>query len=179
VPGSNRTPLEANKIIQGLWIGSELSVMEQLSISSFLLNAHNYHLYVYDDLKYIPVGKINHRGREVVNGGVIKTPTGSVGMAYAGKFVRRKIQRVWFGAKLAHELMAKAIKRFGLGRYHKTHQTFCPVASRISRPKARVTGLKFLPSEPRTHRHALRTLDFIGAPAGIRTPNQQIMSLLL
>ena len=32
--------------------------MEQLSISSFLLNEHNYHLYVYDDLKYIPSGTV-------------------------------------------------------------------------------------------------------------------------
>jgi mannosyltransferase OCH1-like enzyme len=46
----------ANKIIQGLWIGSELSVMERLSISSFLLNGHEYYLYVYDDVKYIPDG---------------------------------------------------------------------------------------------------------------------------
>ena len=39
----NRMPFGANKIIQGLWIGAELSVMEQLSISSFLLNGHDYH----------------------------------------------------------------------------------------------------------------------------------------
>ena len=45
-----------NDIIQGLWIGSELSVMEQLSIASFLQNGHEYHLYVYDELKNVPRG---------------------------------------------------------------------------------------------------------------------------
>ena len=51
-------PIEGNKIIQSLWIGSELSVMEQLSISSFLINGHDYHLYVYDDLKNVPSGAV-------------------------------------------------------------------------------------------------------------------------
>jgi hypothetical protein len=41
-------------IIQSMWIGSELSVMEQLSISSFLQNGHLYHLYVYDEVKNLP-----------------------------------------------------------------------------------------------------------------------------
>jgi len=43
-----------NKIIQGLWIGSELSVMERLSIDSFLSNGHEYHLYVYDHVRNVP-----------------------------------------------------------------------------------------------------------------------------
>ena len=58
--------IESNKVIQGLWIGSELSVMEQLSISSFLLNGHDYHLYVYDDLKYIPAGTIVMDANEIL-----------------------------------------------------------------------------------------------------------------
>jgi mannosyltransferase OCH1-like enzyme len=45
-------------IVQGLWIGSELSVMERLSIASFLANGHEYHLYVYDEVKHIPNGAI-------------------------------------------------------------------------------------------------------------------------
>ncbi len=59
-------PIEANQIIQGLWIGSELSVMEQLSISSFLLNGHDYHLYVYDDVKNIPVGTVLMDASEIL-----------------------------------------------------------------------------------------------------------------
>jgi mannosyltransferase OCH1-like enzyme len=55
-----------NDLIQGLWIGSELSVMESLSISSFLLNGHQYHLYVYDDVKNIPVGTVIKDGNEIL-----------------------------------------------------------------------------------------------------------------
>jgi len=58
---------ELNKTIQGLWIGPELSVMEQLSISSFLLNGHDYHLYVYDDLKNIPLGAVVMDANEILD----------------------------------------------------------------------------------------------------------------
>lgn len=52
------TPGQAheNNVIQGLWIGSGLSVMERLSIESFLCNGHEYHLYVYDDVRNVPGG---------------------------------------------------------------------------------------------------------------------------
>ena len=55
-----------NNVIQGLWIGSELSVMEQLSISSFLLNGHDYHLFVYNELKNIPVGTTVKDANEIL-----------------------------------------------------------------------------------------------------------------
>ena len=55
-----------NSIIQGLWIGTELSIMEQLSISSFLRNGHQYHLYVYDELKNIPAGTVVKDGNEIL-----------------------------------------------------------------------------------------------------------------
>jgi hypothetical protein len=42
--------------IQGLWIGPRLSVMEQLSIGSFLRHGHQYHLYLYDDVAGVPTG---------------------------------------------------------------------------------------------------------------------------
>src|SRR4051794_25599030 len=45
-----------NQVIQGLWIGPALSVMEQMSISSFLANGHEYHLYVYDAVANVPLG---------------------------------------------------------------------------------------------------------------------------
>src|SRR5713101_1963264 len=49
---------DSNRIIQGLWIGPELSLLEQLSIASFLRNGHEYHLYVYDEPRSIPAGTI-------------------------------------------------------------------------------------------------------------------------
>jgi len=55
-----------NKVIQGLWIGSELSVMEQLSIASFLANGHDYHLYVYSELKNVPAGTTVKDGSEIL-----------------------------------------------------------------------------------------------------------------
>jgi mannosyltransferase OCH1-like enzyme len=53
-------------VIQGLWIGSELSIMEQLSISSFLQNGHEYHLYVYDELKNVPASTVLKDANEIL-----------------------------------------------------------------------------------------------------------------
>jgi hypothetical protein len=55
-----------NKTIQGLWVGPELSAMEQLSISSFLLSGHDYHLYVYEDVKNVPVGTFIRDANEIL-----------------------------------------------------------------------------------------------------------------
>ena len=43
-------------IIQSLWIGGKLSPIEQLSISSFLKNNHEYHLYTYGEVIGVPNG---------------------------------------------------------------------------------------------------------------------------
>ncbi|MEO8215580.1 MAG: glycosyltransferase [Acidobacteriota bacterium] len=42
----------------GLWIGSELSTMERLSITSYLANGHPYHLYAYRDIAGVPEGTV-------------------------------------------------------------------------------------------------------------------------
>jgi mannosyltransferase OCH1-like enzyme len=57
---------QSNQAIQGLWIGSELSRMERLSISSFLKNGHDYHLYVYDEVRNVPAGTIIRNGNEIL-----------------------------------------------------------------------------------------------------------------
>ena len=41
-------------VVQSLWIGDRLSTLERLSVCSFLANGHEYHLYVYDDVKNVP-----------------------------------------------------------------------------------------------------------------------------
>ena len=46
------------EVIQGLWVGSTLTVMERLSIASFLKHGHPYHLYVYDDVGKVPPGAV-------------------------------------------------------------------------------------------------------------------------
>ena len=53
-------------IIQGLWIGAELSLMEQLSIASFLANGHQFHLFVYSDVKNVPAGIVVRGGEEIL-----------------------------------------------------------------------------------------------------------------
>lgn len=54
----NNSADTALPVIQSMWIGSELSVMERLSISSFLCNGHTYHLYTYDEIKNLPQGVV-------------------------------------------------------------------------------------------------------------------------
>ncbi len=53
-------------IIQSLWIGGPLSVMERLCISSFLKNGHEFHLYTYGDVTNIPDGTTVRDGREIL-----------------------------------------------------------------------------------------------------------------
>lgn len=43
-------------IVQSLWIGPSLSPLQQMSISSFLANGHDYHLYSYDPIDGVPAG---------------------------------------------------------------------------------------------------------------------------
>ncbi|HZI47030.1 MAG TPA: glycosyltransferase [Pyrinomonadaceae bacterium] len=59
-------PPDANQIIQGLWVGSRLSEMEQLSIASFLQNGHEYHLYVYNDIDGVPPGTVIKDASEIL-----------------------------------------------------------------------------------------------------------------
>lgn len=58
--------IDNNRIVQGLWVGSRLSTMEQLSIASFLKNGHEYHLYVYDDLANVPAGTVLKDANEIL-----------------------------------------------------------------------------------------------------------------
>jgi len=54
------------QIIQGLWIGPQLSVMEQLSIASFLSHGHEYHLYVYGEMKSVPARCVIKDANEIL-----------------------------------------------------------------------------------------------------------------
>jgi len=57
----------SNRIVQGLWIGPSLSIMEQLSIRSFLANGHEYHLYVYDTPTDVPAGTVLKDANEILD----------------------------------------------------------------------------------------------------------------
>ena len=77
--------------VQGLWIGPELSVMERLSIASFLANGHGYHLYVYDDVKYIPEGAVARDANEILPASMIFQYKGSKSYAGFANFFRYKL----------------------------------------------------------------------------------------
>ena len=53
-------------IIQSLWIGDSLSVMEQLSIRSFQSKGHEFHLYAYNDLDNVPEGTILKDANKII-----------------------------------------------------------------------------------------------------------------
>jgi GR25 family glycosyltransferase involved in LPS biosynthesis len=55
-----------NKIVQSLWIGENLSLMEELCIKSFISNGHEFHLYTYDKINNIPNGCIIKDGNEIL-----------------------------------------------------------------------------------------------------------------
>ena len=55
-----------NDVIQSLWIGSHLTAMERLSITSFLEAGHPFHLYAYEDLANVPPGTIVKDGRSLL-----------------------------------------------------------------------------------------------------------------
>jgi glycosyl transferase-like sugar-binding protein len=80
-----------NRIIQGLWVGPELSVMERLSIASFLENGHEYHLYVYDEVKNVPAGTILKDGNQILPASVIFQYQGRPSYAGFANFFRYKL----------------------------------------------------------------------------------------
>jgi len=52
-------------VIQSLWLG-EVTTMERLSVSSFLENGHNYHLYAYGPLTGLPRGAELRDANEII-----------------------------------------------------------------------------------------------------------------
>ena len=55
-----------SNIIQTLWIGDTLSDMEILSLSSFIKNNMEVHLYCYEDIKNVPEGVIVKSGTDIL-----------------------------------------------------------------------------------------------------------------
>ncbi len=64
-------------LIQSLWIGPELSQLEQLSIASFLKNGHPYDLYVYDNVRGIPAGATVRDANDIIPEKYIFTTRGT------------------------------------------------------------------------------------------------------
>ena len=54
------------QIFQSLWIGSRLSVMERLSIQSFLDHGYTFHLYAYQTVENVPAGTVVLPGEQIL-----------------------------------------------------------------------------------------------------------------
>jgi Glycosyltransferase sugar-binding region containing DXD motif len=78
-------------VIQGLWIGPELSVMEQLSIKSFLYHGHPYHLYIYEDVRNIPAGTVMKDANTILPASMIFQYTREKSYAGFANFFRYKL----------------------------------------------------------------------------------------
>lgn len=57
--------------IQSLWIGPRLSVMERLSITSYLAHGHTYHLYVYEEPANLPPGLVLRDASDILPASMI------------------------------------------------------------------------------------------------------------
>lgn len=58
--------IQSNQIIQSLWIGPTLSVMEQLCMSSFLTHGHTFHLYTYAQIDNVPDGVVIQDANDIL-----------------------------------------------------------------------------------------------------------------
>jgi hypothetical protein len=78
-------------VVQGLWIGRELSAMECLSIASFLANGHEYHLYVYEDVGRVPEGAVVRDAGEILPRSAVFQYSHSKSYAGFANFFRYKL----------------------------------------------------------------------------------------
>jgi hypothetical protein len=95
-PGKNRKLESVKDCIQGLWIGSKLSLMEQLSIKSYLAQGHSYHLYVYGKIHNVPDGVALKDGNEILSEDTIfsyRTGPGKGSYAAYSNLFRYKLLR--------------------------------------------------------------------------------------
>jgi hypothetical protein len=53
-------------VIQSLWVGDKLSLLEQLSIASFVRNGHEFHLYTYNNISDVPDGTQLKDANEII-----------------------------------------------------------------------------------------------------------------
>jgi hypothetical protein len=56
----------AGQRIQSLWVGARLTVMERLSIASFLHHGHDYHLFTYGPVEGLPAGAVLEDARAIL-----------------------------------------------------------------------------------------------------------------
>lgn len=57
---------EDNTVIHGLWIGDTLSPIEQLTIQSFIDHGHEFHLWTYQPIKFVPEKAILQNAADII-----------------------------------------------------------------------------------------------------------------
>ena len=57
-PTTNVPATEENHVVQSVWVGPSLSLLEKICIRSFLKNGHEFHLYTYGTVAGVPEGTI-------------------------------------------------------------------------------------------------------------------------
>ena len=78
-------------VIRTLWIGPELSLLEQLCLSSFLAHGHEVCLYLYEDVRGVPPGTILEDAARVLPASSIFTYTATPSYAGFSNFFRYKL----------------------------------------------------------------------------------------
>ena len=78
-------------VIQSLWVGNRLSVMERLCIASFLHHGHPFHLYTYQPLDGVPAGTALMDGNEILPESSIFMYRGYATYAGFSNFFRYKL----------------------------------------------------------------------------------------
>jgi len=78
-------------LIQALWVGPRLSVMERLSIASFLQNGHRYHLYAYGPVEGLPDGAELRDAAEILPSSSLFTYTDYATCSGFANFFRYKL----------------------------------------------------------------------------------------
>ena len=83
-----KTTQEPNPRVQSLWIGPELSLMERLTIESYLQNGSAFHLYTYGPVDNIPQGTTIKDGEEIIPLSAIHCPLEELPKALFSDFFR-------------------------------------------------------------------------------------------
>ncbi len=64
------------KVVQSLWVGDRLSVIEQLALASFVAHGHEFHLYAYNRVEGVPNGVVRRDANELLPEAAIFTTHG-------------------------------------------------------------------------------------------------------
>jgi hypothetical protein len=82
-------------LIQSLWVGNRLSMMERLSIQSFLQHGHEYHLYGYEPIVNAPEGAMLRDAAEILPAAAIFQYTAHASYAGFSNYFRYKLLLEW------------------------------------------------------------------------------------